>query len=88
MTFFNVVIGYGIIAAVMTTDIDLSKEVIGLQFIVWTLCVSAMPLAIIWKADLRNTLIEQLKTPGKRIKPVAILLAVVALVALLNNLRY
>ncbi len=29
MTFFNVVIGYGIIAAVMTTDIDLSKEVVG-----------------------------------------------------------
>lgn len=47
---------------------------------VWTLCVSAIPLAIIWKADLRNTLIEQLKTPGKRIKPVSILLAVVALV--------
>ncbi len=80
MTFFNVVIGYGIIAAVMTTDIDLSKEVIGWQFMAWTLCVSAIPLALIWKADLRNTLIEQLKTPGKRIKPLAILLAVVALV--------
>ena len=29
MTFLNVVIGYGIIASVMTTDIDLSREVIG-----------------------------------------------------------
>jgi KDO II ethanolaminephosphotransferase len=29
MTFMNVVIGYGIIASVMTTDIDLSKEVVG-----------------------------------------------------------
>ena len=28
MTFLNVVIGYGIIASVMTTDIDLSKEVV------------------------------------------------------------
>ena len=28
MTFMNVVIGYGIIASVMTTDIDLSKEVV------------------------------------------------------------
>jgi KDO II ethanolaminephosphotransferase len=26
MTFLNVVIGYGIIASVMTTDIDLSKK--------------------------------------------------------------
>lgn len=48
MTFFNVVMGYGIIAAVMTTDIDLSKEVIGWQFMVWTLRVSAIPLAFIW----------------------------------------
>lgn len=80
MTFFNVVIGYGIIAAVMTTDIDLSKEVIGWQFIVWILCVSAMPLLLIWKASLRNTLIEQLKTPGKRIKPLVVLVGIVALV--------
>lgn len=28
MTLMNVVIGYGIIASVMTTDIDLSKEVV------------------------------------------------------------
>ncbi len=28
MAFFNVVIGYGIVASVMTTDVDLSKEVI------------------------------------------------------------
>jgi len=35
MTFMNVVIGYGIIASVMTTDIDLSKEVVGLHFILW-----------------------------------------------------
>ena len=33
MTFLNVVIGYGIIASVMTTDIDLSKEVVGWQLI-------------------------------------------------------
>jgi KDO II ethanolaminephosphotransferase len=33
MTFMNVVIGYGIIASVMTTDIDLSKEVVGLLYL-------------------------------------------------------
>ncbi|PWC15259.1 kdo(2)-lipid A phosphoethanolamine 7''-transferase [Brenneria corticis] len=80
MSFYNVVIGYGIIAAVMTTDIDLSKEVIGLHFILWMLAVSALPLLLIWKNELRHTLIEQLKSPGKRLAPVLILLAAVALV--------
>ncbi len=47
MTFLNVVIGYGIIASVMTTDIDLSKEVVGLNFILWLIAVSALPLILI-----------------------------------------
>jgi len=80
MTFFNVVIGYGIIVSVMTTDIDLSKEMIGLHFVLWMVVVSALPLLCIWTNSLRNTLIEQLKTPGHRTKPLLILLAVVALV--------
>ncbi|WP_225086299.1 kdo(2)-lipid A phosphoethanolamine 7''-transferase [Pectobacterium colocasium] len=80
MTFFNVVIGYGIIAAVMTTDIDLSKEVIGFRFLLWMLAVSALPLFLIWKNSLRHTLIEQLKSPGKRLIPLVVLVAVVALV--------
>lgn len=80
MTFFNVVIGYGIIAAVMTTDIDLSKEAIGLHFMLWMLLVSALPLVLIWKNSLRHTLIEQMKSPGKRLSPLLVLLAVVALV--------
>ncbi|VTP59728.1 Phosphoethanolamine transferase eptB [Serratia rubidaea] len=80
MTFFNVVIGYGIIVSVMTTDIDLSKEVVGMHFVVWMLVVSALPLLLIWRNDLRDTLIEQLKTPGRRLKPLLVLLAVVALV--------
>ncbi|MFC3393771.1 kdo(2)-lipid A phosphoethanolamine 7''-transferase [Brenneria rubrifaciens] len=80
MTFFNVVIGYGIIAAVMTTDIDLSKEVVGLHFVLWMIAVSALPLFLIWKNTLRHTLIEQLASPGKRLVPLAVLLVVVALV--------
>lgn len=40
MTFFNVVIGYGIVISVLTTDTDLSKEVIGLHFIIWMVLVS------------------------------------------------
>jgi KDO II ethanolaminephosphotransferase len=48
MTFLNVVIGYGIIASVMTTDIDLSREVVGWYLILWLVLVSALPLVLIW----------------------------------------
>jgi KDO II ethanolaminephosphotransferase len=64
MTFMNVVIGYGIIASVMTTDIDLSKEVVGLHFVLWLLAVSALPLLLIWSNRCRYTLIHQIRTPG------------------------
>lgn len=80
MCFFNVVIGYGIIASVMTTDTDLSKEVVGLHFVLWMVLVSVIPLLLIWRNDLRMTLIEQLKTRGQRLQPLGVLLLAVALV--------
>ena len=80
MSFFNVVIGYGIVASVMTTDTDLSKEVIGYHFVLWMVLVSALPMLLIWRNALRMTLIEQLKTPGQRLKPLGLLLLTVALV--------
>ncbi|QXB20409.1 kdo(2)-lipid A phosphoethanolamine 7''-transferase [Lelliottia amnigena] len=72
MTFMNVVIGYGIIASVMTTDIDLSKEVVGLHFILWLVCVSALPLLFIWSNRCRYTLLRQMRTPGQRIRSVTL----------------
>lgn len=72
MTFLNVVIGYGIIASVMTTDIDLSKEVVGLNFILWLIAVSALPLILIWNNRCRYTLLRQLRTPGQRIRSLVV----------------
>ncbi|CRH31910.1 Phosphoethanolamine transferase EptB [Pantoea ananatis] len=80
MAFFNVVIGYGIVASVMTTDTDLSKEVVGYHFILWMVLVSALPLFMIWRNNLSMTLNEQLRTPGQRLKPTLIMLACVGLV--------
>ncbi|WP_029570830.1 kdo(2)-lipid A phosphoethanolamine 7''-transferase [Pantoea ananatis] len=80
MAFFNVVIGYGIVASVMTTDTDLSKEVVGYHFILWMVLVSALPLFMIWRNNLSMTLNEQLRTPGQRLKPTLTMLACVALV--------
>jgi KDO II ethanolaminephosphotransferase len=74
MTFMNVVIGYGIIASVMTTDIDLSKEVVGLHFILWLVGVSALPLLLIWSNRCRYTLLRQMRTPGQRVRSVAVVL--------------
>jgi len=71
MTFLNVVIGYGIIASVMTTDIDLSKEVVGWGFALWLLAVATPPLLFIWSNRCRYTLLRQLRTPGLRVRSVA-----------------
>lgn len=70
MTFMNVVIGYGIVASVMTTDIDLSKEVIGWRFALWILFASALPLLLIWNNRCRFTLLRQLRTRGQRVRSV------------------
>ena len=74
MTFLNVVIGYGIIASVMTTDIDLSQEVIGWHLVFWLVLVSALPLLFIWNNRCRDTLLRQIRPPGQRVKNIAIVL--------------
>jgi KDO II ethanolaminephosphotransferase len=49
MTFFNVVIGYGVVQAVLTTDVDLSKEAVGLGLFVWFLTLAVIPLVLWWR---------------------------------------
>jgi KDO II ethanolaminephosphotransferase len=80
MTFLNVVIGYGIIASVMTTDIDLSKEVVGWQLFAWVAIVSVMPLLSIWNNRCRYTLLRQLRTRGHRMQSVALVVMAALLV--------
>lgn len=43
MVFFNVVIGFGIVQATLTTDIDLSKEVVGAGVIAFVLTFGILP---------------------------------------------
>lgn len=81
MTAFNVVIGYGIIISVFSPgDLGLFSEVVGWKFLLWFIAASIIPLAIIWLGSGRNTLLEQLKTPGKRISSLAVMAAIVAVV--------
>lgn len=72
MTFMNVIIGYGIIASVMTTDVDLSKEVVGWHFILWVLIVSAIPLFLIWSNGCRYTLLHQIRHRVSPLKNIGI----------------
>ncbi|WDX87707.1 kdo(2)-lipid A phosphoethanolamine 7''-transferase [Salmonella enterica subsp. enterica serovar Muenster] len=72
MTFLNVVIGYGIIASVMTPDIDLPKEAAGLHFVLWLLAVCVPPLIFIWLTHFRYTLFLQLRSPRQRFRSAAV----------------
>jgi KDO II ethanolaminephosphotransferase len=54
MVLFHVDIGYGILAAVMTTDVDLSRESVGWHFAVWVVLVSLLPMLLIWLAPMHE----------------------------------
>jgi KDO II ethanolaminephosphotransferase len=72
MTFMNVVIGYGIIASVMTTDIDLSKEVLA-----GTLSLAGcerLAAAAYLEQPLPLYAAAPDRTPGQRFRSVAVVL--------------
>ena len=48
ISFYDVVIGYGIIISTLTTDTDLSKELVSPNVIIWIIGLSILPLALIW----------------------------------------
>ncbi|MBS0856167.1 MULTISPECIES: kdo(2)-lipid A phosphoethanolamine 7''-transferase [Tatumella] len=80
MVVFNVVIGYGIVASVLTTDTDLSKEVVGHYFYLWMVLVSVLPLFLIWRSQLTESLLSQLTTRGQRVRALTGLVVCIALV--------
>ncbi|MDH4393099.1 MAG: kdo(2)-lipid A phosphoethanolamine 7''-transferase [Aquabacterium sp.] len=50
MARFGVVIGYGVINAVFTTDHDMSGEVVGLWLLAWVVVFAGLPLLWLWRA--------------------------------------
>ena len=79
MTFFNVVIGYGVVQAVLTTDVDLSKEAVGVGLIVWFVALALIPLALWWRYVLVDR--NPLSSWAMRFKQIGAQLALVALFA-------
>lgn len=76
MTRFNVVIGYGILGAVFTTDHDMSGEVIGVGAVAWFVLLGLLPLLWLWRAPAPPALWRQWRQPmalARRIAVVALL---------------
>lgn len=80
ITFFDVVIGYGIIISVLTTDIDLSVEVVGNNFLLWTIGLSIIPLLLLWLSPNKNTLLAEIKNKKQLAKSLAIMAVLVLIV--------
>ena len=80
MMVFNVVIGYGIIASVLTTDTDLSKEVVGYYFYLWLALASAGPLWLIWYGRLEGNLLAQVTSRRQCFRALAGLVVCIALI--------
>ncbi len=59
MTFFNVVIGYGVIVSTLTLDTDLNGEALGHEFILWFLVLGLAPCLWLWCTRLTNNLYNQ-----------------------------
>lgn len=62
ISFFDVVIGYGIIISTLTTtDLDLSQELISSNVILWIVGLSVLPLTLIWlcKQPEKNLTLKQ-----------------------------
>ncbi len=85
MIFFNVVIGYGVIVSVLTTDTDLSKESLGYKFIGWFLMSAVLPVVWIWRTKISNDVYNpfSLKSVAK-----PVIACIVSLIAVHNLLDY
>ncbi len=52
MIFFQVVVGYGVVASTLTLDTDLSFESIGYQGLLWLLLCGLLPVGLLWAVPL------------------------------------
>ena len=80
MTFFNVVVGYGVVQAVLTTDVDLSKEAVGFGLVLWYFALAVIPLMLWWRyVEVRR---EQVSGGSSVVKKIARKIGLVFLAAI------
>lgn len=59
MLMFHVVIGYGVMQAVLTTDLDLNSESVGSGLLFWLVPSALLPMVVIWRAELKRSFYSQ-----------------------------
>jgi len=79
MTFFNVVIGYGVVISVLTTDTDLSKEALGYKFFIWMACTALLPILGIFRARLSHDFYSQVRGRWRGVPALSLLLLSIAI---------
>lgn len=52
MIFYDVVIGYAVVASAFHTDAALAQEVLGWKLMLWVLCAGVLPVLFIWQYQL------------------------------------
>jgi KDO II ethanolaminephosphotransferase len=76
MSVFNVVIGYGVMLAVLTTEFNLSRESVGWHFLVWLIPTAVVPVAMIWITRLSHTTLAELRRATSFWRPLAHLMLI------------
>lgn len=61
MIFFNVVIGYGVVISLFTTELELSQESVGWKFTVWVIATGLIPAILIWLVKETATFYDTLR---------------------------
>jgi KDO II ethanolaminephosphotransferase len=64
MNQYNVLIGYGVVQAVFTTDHDMSHEVLGVGLLMWWLALGLLPAWWVWRKPLPPGLLGLLRSRG------------------------
>ncbi|MEO7030737.1 MAG: kdo(2)-lipid A phosphoethanolamine 7''-transferase [Herbaspirillum sp.] len=82
MTFFNVVIGYGVVVSVLTTDIDLSKEAFGYKFVIWIVFAAVLPILLLLRVRLINNFYDRLKSRWRGLPALTFLLLAIGVAVL------
>lgn len=88
MTFFHVVIGYGVIISIFTTELELSREVIGWKLLLWLIVTAIIPIIFVWRIRLTQSIYRAFCLTTKRLQHIACLcLLIVCVVFPLNQLK-
>jgi KDO II ethanolaminephosphotransferase len=84
MTFYKIIIGYGVVQAILTADHDMSSEVVGLWAVLWTCALGGLPAFLAWQRLPKAGLWRLRQAPRWLLMQLAILLLTFVLAFVAN----